>query len=278
MKQPMGASPFRPTPWLWSPTGITASWLGHSSVLINFYGLTILTDPVLSRRIGISLGKMTLGAKRMVAPALRTTELPFIELVLISHAHMDHLHLGTLNRFPATTRVVTARATRDLFSGSRMKEIHELDWGDRITLTTHQGKITIEAFEVKHWGARWKTDTHRGYNGYILERNNKKILFGGDTGFCEHFKKLKEKGPFELAVMPIGSYKPGETSHCTPEEAVEMANDAGAHFVLPIHHQTFNLGKDGKECPLEPIERLRRALPSERIACGEIGQTWRCGA
>ena len=271
MKTPMAPPAYRPAPLYWNPNTITASWLGHASVLINFYGLNLITDPVLSRRIGISVGRATLGYKRLIDSPLRVRELPPIELILISHAHLDHLHTGTLQRFPATTRVVTAKNTRDLFSGTRMKEIHELAWGERTTLTTHHGEISIEAFEVHHWGARWKSDTHRGYNGYILERNNKKILFGGDTGLCESFKKLKEKGPFELAVMPIGSYKPGETSHCTPEEAISMANDAGAKCILPIHHQTFNLGK---ESPLEPIQRFRQALTPERAVCCDIGQTW----
>src|ERR1041385_8451634 len=262
----------QPTPAQWSASSVTAAWLGHASVLINFYGLFIVTDPVLSRRIGASFGKRTFGPKRLIAPALTVEQLPPIDLILLSHAHMDHFHVATLAQFPATTSVVTAWHTKDLLSGTRLKDIHELRWGERITLTARHGDITVEAFQVAHWGARWRHDKHRGFNGYILERNGKKLLFGGDTAFCPHFKKLKSKGPFDLAVMPIGSYKTGEFCwHCTPEEAIQMANDAGANYILPIHHMTFNFGKESQ---LEPIQRFEKALEKERIALREVGETF----
>ena len=261
-----------PTPLQWSTSAVTAAWLGHASVLINFHGLHIVTDPVLTRRIGATLGRRTFGPKRLIAPALTVDELPPIDLILLSHAHLDHLHLATLAKFPATTRVVTASNTADLLTGTKLKDVHELKWGERITFNTRHGDISIEAFEVAHWGARWRHDKHRGFNGYILERNNRKLLFGGDTAYCPHFKKLKSKGPFDLAVMPIGSYKTGEFCwHCTPEEAIEMANDAGAQYILPIHHMTFNFGKD---IQTEPIQRFERALAPERIGWREVGETF----
>jgi L-ascorbate metabolism protein UlaG (beta-lactamase superfamily) len=263
----------QPRPAQWCSSSVTAAWLGHASVLINFFGLNIVTDPVLTRRIGATFGKRTFGPKRLIAPALTVDQLPPIDLILLSHAHMDHLHIATLAKFPATTRVVTAWDTKDLLTGTKLKDVHELRWGERASFTTHHGDIAIEAFEVAHWGARWRHDKHRGYNGYILERNGKKLLFGGDTGYCPHFKKLKSKGPFDLAVMPIGSYKAGEFCwHCTPEEAIEMANDAGANFILPIHHMTFNFGKDIQN---EPIERFKRALDAKRIGWHEVGETFK---
>ena len=261
-----------PTPSQWSAATVTAAWLGHASVLINFHGLCIVTDPVLSRRIGATLGKRTFGPKRLIAPALTVDQLPPIDVILLSHAHLDHFHVATLAQFPATTCVVTAWNTADLLAGTKLKNVHELKWGERLTFSTRHGDVTIEAFEVAHWGARWRHDRHRGFNGYILERNNRKLLFGGDTAFCSHFKKLKEKGPFDLAVMPIGSYKAGESCwHCTPEEAIEMANDAGAQYILPIHHMTFNFGKD---IQMEPIQRFERALAVERIGWREVGETF----
>ena len=263
---------FLPNPSLWSSSAVTAAWLGHASVLINFYGMHIVTDPVLTRRIGATFGKRTFGPKRLIAPALTVEQLPLIDLILLSHAHMDHLHIATLAKFPATTRVVTAWHTKDLLTGTKLKDVHELRWGERVTFSTQHGDIGIEAFEVAHWGARWRHDHHRGFNGYILERNNKKLLFGGDTAYCPLFKKLKSKGPFDLAVMPIGSYKAGEFCwHCTPEEAIEMANDAGANYILPIHHMTFNFGKDIQN---EPIQRFQRALAAERVGWREVGETF----
>src|SRR5262245_664559 len=81
---------YTPVPELWNPNSITAAWLGHSTVLLNFHGMTILTDPALHTRVGADTPLGTIGAKRLVAPALRPHDLPPIDLVLLSHAHMDH--------------------------------------------------------------------------------------------------------------------------------------------------------------------------------------------
>jgi L-ascorbate metabolism protein UlaG (beta-lactamase superfamily) len=131
--------------------------------------------------------------------------------------------------------------------------------------------VEVEAYEVKHWGARWRHDSYRGYNGYILSREGKKIIFGGDTAWSESFRSLRGKGPFDLAIMPIGAYHPWIQSHCTPEEAVRMANDAGAKHFLPVHFKTFAFGREGVA---EPMERLQAAIEPERIGWQDIGQTF----
>lgn len=260
-----------PRPESWSDNALTAAWLGHSTVLLNFYGVNILTDPVLFRRIGADLRVGTVGPKRLVSSALPAHKLPSIDLVLLSHAHMDHMNFPSLRRLPASARVVTARATSDLLRRTHFNAVTELGWGDRTSLNTANGNVDVQAFEVNHWGARWKHDRHRGYNGYIIEREGRKIIFGGDTAMSHTFRPLRSKGPFELAIMPIGSYRPWEHSHCTPEQAVTMANHAGAERFLPIHHKTFVLGKEG---PTEPMQRLEAALERDRIALRDIGQTF----
>ena len=120
---------FTPNPQLWDPSGVTAAWLGHSTVLVNFYGLTILTDPVLGKRVGADTWVGTIGAKRLIAPALRARQLPPIDLVLLSHAHMDHLDPVTLRRLPGAPQTVTAHATADLLCGSPLKTPETLAWG-----------------------------------------------------------------------------------------------------------------------------------------------------
>jgi L-ascorbate metabolism protein UlaG (beta-lactamase superfamily) len=262
---------FKPAPERWDSNAITAAWLGHSTVLVNFYGVNILTDPILADHAGADVLVGTIGPKRLIAPALRPKQLPKIDLVLLSHAHMDHLNSATLRCFPNTTRAVTAHATADLLSDTRLKHPAELAWGDKIKINTSHGEVEVEAFEVRHWGARWRHDSYRGYNGYIVSREGKKIIFGGDTAWTESFRSLRNKGPFELAVMPIGAYQPWIQSHCTPEQAVQMANDAGANHFLPIHFKTFAFGREGIS---EPIERLQAAIEPERIGWQDIGQTF----
>lgn len=262
---------FKPTPELWDPNRITAAWLGHSTVLINFYGVNIITDPLLVDHAGADVLFGTIGPKRLVGPALKPKQLPKIDLVLLSHAHMDHLNSRTLRSFPETTRAVTAHATADLLRDTKLKSPAELAWGDKIKVNTSHGEVEVEAFEVKHWGARWRHDSYRGYNGYVVSREGKKIIFGGDTAWSDSFRSLRSKGPFELAIMPIGAYHPWIQSHCTPEQAVQMANDAGAKHFLPIHFKTFAFGREGVG---EPMERLQSSIEAERIGWHDIGQTF----
>ena len=267
------SAPTKPTPGSWVQNDITASWLGHATVLINFFGIHILTDPVLFSRVGANLRLGTLGPKRLIASALKARELPPIDLVLLSHAHLDHFDIPSLRMFGGETQVVTASGTSDLLRRTRLTIAGELGWGGKQTVHTRQGSVKVTAFEVNHWGTRWRRDTHRGYNGYFLEREGKRIVFGGDTALCGNFRELKTMGKVHLAIMPIGAYNPWIRSHCNPEEALRMANDAGAQFILPIHHQTFKLGRE----PLaEPIERLEEALASEpdRLALRGVGETF----
>ncbi len=266
----------KPSPKTWSENGITMAWLGHSTVLINFYGLNILTDPALGTRVGISLGLLgTLGSKRYIAPALRARELPPIDVLLLSHAHMDHMDLPTLRTFPRDTFVVSARETSDLLTSARRRNIHELGWGESATFRNRKGELRVTAFEVKHWGRRWPSEMPRGYNGYVLEREGESLLFAGDTARTELFSQVRARGPFDVALMPIGAYQPWMWNHCTPEQAVDMANVARARYILPIHHQTFRLSDEPMR---EPIERLETALAaeSERLALRNPGETFVC--
>ena len=266
---------FTPTPDLWDPNRITASWLGHSTVLLNFYGLTILTDPVLRKRVGADTVLGTIGAKRLIAPALKTRQLPAIDLVLLSHAHMDHLDPQTLRDLPGKPKAVTAPSTSDLLRDTVLHQPKEIGWGEKTVVQTTQGEVTIQGFEVNHWGARWKVDRYRGYNGYIISRGGKKIIFGGDTAWSESFRTLRAEGPFEMAIMPVGAYAPWVCSHCTPEQAVRMANDAGAKYFLPVHFKTFPFGREGTA---EPVERLDAAIESERIGWRDVGATFQLPA
>ena len=270
-------APATPSPGAWSENDITVSWLGHSTVLINFYGIKILTDPALGNQIGVSLGIGTVGPKRYVAPALKLRDLPRIDVLLLSHAHMDHMDIPTLASFAPETFTITARKTSDVIAGTGLRSITELGWSDHTVFRNAKGDLRIEAFEVKHWGQRWPNDGPRGYNGYVLRREGKSILFAGDTAHTPLFAGLSSNGPFELAVMPIGAYNPWIRNHCTPEEAVDMANAAGARFIVPVHHQTFRLSNEPRT---EPIERFRAALngESERIALDTIGKTFVCPA
>src|SRR5256714_15000075 len=128
----------RPTADTWSNENLTAAWIGHSTVLINFCGVTILTDPVLFPRIGIRLPFLTIGPKRLTEPALTFAELPPIDLVVLSHAHFDHIERRTLKLFPESTLVFTASQTRDLLWRTKFCEVTELGWNESVLLSAHR--------------------------------------------------------------------------------------------------------------------------------------------
>jgi L-ascorbate metabolism protein UlaG (beta-lactamase superfamily) len=266
-KRPVYLSPNVPDVRAWSDKGVHAAWIGHSTVLLRIDGFTILTDPVLSTRIGIGIGPVVLGLKRLVHPAISIKELPAPDLILLSHAHMDHFDLPSLRKLEnQRTTVVTAAGTSDLLRVGKYRSVRELRWNEACQI----GPVRIKAFEVKHWGARMQTDTHRGYNGYLIEAGRYRILFGGDTAFTDTFRAIRSSRPVDFAIMPIGAYDPWIHAHCNPEQALKMANDAGADLVLPVHHQTFKLSDEPLQ---EPIERLLAAAGSDeyRIPIRAIG-------
>ncbi len=270
--RPVHAAKFRPDPAAWRDNGITLAWLGHATVLVNFYGVRILTDPAFFSRIGVDLWMGSLGPKRLVSCALAPADLPPIDLVLLTHAHFDHFDTPSLASVPGRPQAVLARDTSDLLPARRFSGVKELRWGERVSIRTPRGDVSVECVEVRHWGARVRSDTHRGYGGYFVEREGRKLLFGGDTADTPLFSGLRAKGPFAAAILPVGAYDPWIRSHCTPEQAVAMADAAGARLFVPIHHRTFKLSNEPE---LDPIHRTEAALAKEagRIALKDVGET-----
>lgn len=255
----------RPRPLLWPDTGVHAAWIGHSTVLLKIDGFTVITDPVFGRRAGLHLGPVTVGIRRLADPALLLTELPHIDLILLSHAHMDHFDIATLRALEHPyTHVVTARSTSDLLRVRRYATVREVGWGEKVRV----GPVEITGLRVRHWGARIRTDVHRGYNGYLIESGRRRIVFGGDTADTREFRVVRSSRAVDLAIMPIGAYNPYLHAHCTPEQARRMGDEAGAHRFLPVHHKTFRLGREPMN---EPIERFLASAGEDRVVTQSIG-------
>jgi L-ascorbate metabolism protein UlaG (beta-lactamase superfamily) len=265
---PIAQAPHRPEPANWPADRATVAWLGHATVLGNFFGTWFLTDPALEARIGLGRGFAKFGPRRLIAPALTPPELPRLDLLLLSHAHMDHTDLGTLRALPRNIHVVVQPGNRDLVR--RFDRVDELAWGERLAVDG----IEIESVGVRHWGARMITDRHRGYGGYVLRKAGRTIVFAGDTAYTDTLADAGRPGPVDLAILPIGAYDPWISNHASPEEAWRMAVAMHARHVLPIHHSTFRLSRE----PVgEPIARLVAAAgPANRgrIALTEVGESW----
>lgn len=296
-----------------------AMWIGHATMLLRVGGLNILTDPVLGERIGVNIGprqlgltpralrsvglaglgerSITFGLSRLVDPAIGIDDLPPIDLILLSHAHFDHLDrpsLAALAAGPARhATVITARKTAGLIPRARARRrapgfarIIELEWNDafefegRAAHDDHASptlKLRIRAVRPRHWGARTAVDHHRACNAYAIESRGHRVLFGGDTAHTEAFKDV---GPCDLAVLGIGAYEPWTEAHATPEEAWSMFQDVRSGFanglLAPMHHSTFRLGDEPAG---EPMQRLLAAAGHRDdrpapVVCRSIGDLW----
>ncbi|MBL8759979.1 MAG: MBL fold metallo-hydrolase [Phycisphaerae bacterium] len=226
--------------------------------------MTILTDPVFSERIGMSLGPWTFGLRRHApSPVL---ELPPIDLILISHSHFDHLDRPTLRRLvDRHTRVITAANTRRLIP-SGFGEVIELAW-DR---AANINGLRIAAMKPKHWGARTAWDRHRGYNSYVIEGPRAQVLFAGDTAYTDAFKGVRS----DLAIFGIGAYDPWIANHANPEQVWDMFQQMPGEFLLPIHHSTFEMSDEPAH---EPMDRLVKAAGSDaaRIVGRAMASQWK---
>lgn len=267
----------------------SVAWLGHASVLFRHGGLTILTDPVFSERIGPRVMGRVLGPSRLAAAPLRPEDLPPIDLILISHAHFDHLDRPTLRAIASPrTVVVTAKGTRRLIPRG-FGPVFELDWGERRALPapgriahSEAGGVEIRALRPVHWGARRGVDRRRGYCSYLVSADGPgragggDVLFAGDTADTDEFEGLGRGAQLRLGIFGIGSYDPWEHMHATPEQAWRMFEGTGAAHLLPVHHSTFQLGDEPEGAAME---RLIAAAGEGRSRIIEVrpGELWTQG-
>lgn len=265
LSQPLSFSP----PAAASEALLAASWLGHASVLIRVGGQWILTDPVFSHRIGIAVGPLTLGLGRLLPPP-DPASLPRPDLILLSHAHFDHLDKPTLRALASPhTRVITAAGTGRLVPRG-FAQVDELPWTRELTA----GPLHLRAMQPRHWGARTAIDSHRGYNSYVIDAPQRRVLFAGDTAMSDCFAPLaNEQKPIDLAIFGIGAYDPWIHNHASPEQAWEMYRQSGARHLMPMHHSTFKLSEEPRE---EPLQRLLRAAHNaQHLLVGiEPGTMW----
>jgi L-ascorbate metabolism protein UlaG (beta-lactamase superfamily) len=245
---------------------LAAAWLGHAGVLARLGEANVLVDPVLSNRIGFRVGRRTMGPRRLTQAPVAAEDLPRIDVLLITHAHFDHLDRPTLRRLASShTVVVTARRTRRLVPRG-FGAVVEIGPGQAMTVRG----LRIVAIHSAHWGARRLVDWRRGHNSYLVQSPSGHLLFAGDTGFTDAFVDL---GPIDLAVFGIGNYDPWEYMHATPEQAWSMFRGTGASRLLPVHHSTFQLSDEPVE---EPMRRLLKAAEGheERILRLDPGELW----
>lgn len=262
----------RPEPKQWGDDGLYITWIGHSTLLIRMNGYNILTDPVFGHRVGVHLPFVTIGAKRHVAPALSPGDLPKIDLLLLSHGHMDHFDPPSLRQvIGPQTEVVTAQGTSHLIRRFRPRRIHELTPGASLELASG---VRIVGQKVRHWGNRYPWNGKMGFLGYIVMKDDWRVFFAGDTAITEDISEVAAYRP-QVTCMPIGAYAPEtfQGAHCTPEQAWDMFQMSRAQYLVPMHHDTFVLSSEPLD---EPLERLKQAASGakEAIVISRHGETF----
>lgn len=236
---------------------LRATWVGHSTVLLQIAGKNVLTDPVWSERASpVSRA----GPRRRRAPGIALDDLPPIDAVILSHDHYDHLDRPTLRTLaqkhhPALVAPLAVGQRLQRYSWSA---IHELDWWQEITLAG----LTVTAVPARHFSGRGLFDRAATlWAGYVISAAAGDVYFAGDTGAGPHLPEIARRFPaLRLALLPIGAFLPRwfmGPVHLSPEDAIEALETLGASAAIAIHHSTFELADDGQD---EAPEALRRLL------------------
>lgn len=230
---------------------IAVTWAGHASWVLRIGGLTVLTDPVWSRKI--------LGTPARLTPVgVRWEDLPAVDAVVISHNHYDHLDAPTLKRLSRDTPLFLPAGLARWARRRSFTDVTELDWWEAAEL----GGVRFDFVPAHHWSKRTLTDTCRSlWGGWVLTApDGRRVYFAGDTGYGYWFEEIgRRHSGIDLALLPIGAYDPRwmlRPVHTDPEEAVRACQDLGARAMAPMHWATFLLSA---EAPLEPLHRVRAA-------------------
>jgi L-ascorbate metabolism protein UlaG (beta-lactamase superfamily) len=243
------------------------SYIGHASWLIQTGGLNILVDPIWSKRASPF---RHLGPRRVNDPGIAFADLPPIDVVLVSHAHYDHLDVATLSRLAAAHRPrVIAPLGNDTIMRRHDAAIaaEAFDWDQRVDLG---GAVAVTLVPTSHWSARNLSDRNMSlWASFVIEVPCGRLYCVADSGYGDGrlFRRARERhGPFRLALLPIGAYEPRwfmRDQHMNPAEAVQAYVDCGAELAVAHHHGTFQLTDEAIDAP---VIALGRALAAAGIA------------
>jgi L-ascorbate metabolism protein UlaG (beta-lactamase superfamily) len=255
-------------PGRWSPGTLTIANLGHSTLLMNFFGVRVISDPSLFERVGLNVGPYTIGPHRLITAPLGPPQLQQLDLILVTHAHMDHLDLNSLRALPKSATVIACTGCASLIRPLGYSDVRELRWGER----TAVDGLTVTAMAANHWGKRWPWGRAYGFNSYVLEKNGVRVLLACDSAITDVFGTLHTNPP-AVAAFSIGAYDPWIWNHANPEQVWTMFMQTGAQYLVPLHWGTFRLSREPIE---EPLRRLIAAAgpESDRIVLRKIGTAW----
>lgn len=244
--------------WLKGPdTGLRATWLGHSTVLIEIDGVRVLTDPVWGPRASPST---LVGPKRFQPVPVALSAMPSIDLVVISHDHYDHLDYPTIRELalmgvPFVTSLGVGAHLEAW--GIPAEHITELDWWQSHTLPGSE--LTVTAAPSQHFSGRGLKDRNATlWSSMVVRTSKHSVFFSGDTGLTTEYATIRERfGPFDLIMLEVGAFHPSWGDiHLGPSNALEALTLLGGGAFLPVHWGTFSLAMHAWDEPAETLVAL----------------------
>lgn len=256
--------------------GLRITWVNHATMLLQADGLNLLTDPIWSERASpVSFA----GPRRHHPPAIVFSDLPPIDVVMISHSHYDHMDFPTLRQLREMhdPLFVVPLGNRDLLAPLGITKLVELDWWQGVELNNG---CQLSAVEVKHWSNRRIFPSDRNLSlwaGFVLETVGGPVYFGGDSGYGGHYRDTFSRfGAMRAAILPIGAYLPRwfmAYQHMGPDEAVLAHADLASQFSLGMHWGAFKLAPEGRFQAAEHLQSLaaRGQIPSGQFIAPTLG-------
>lgn len=243
---------------------VRVTFINHATVLLQFDGLNVITDPVYYDRVG---PVQFAGIKRNRPPGIRFDDLPKIDILLLSHNHWDHLDIGTVQKLCQRDqpKVFCTLGVKQFLEDKGCRNVTEMDWRQSIVVND---STTIHCVPAQHFSGRGLLDRQGTlWAGYVIDSKVAgKLYFAGDSGYGPFFKKIGEQfGALRLALIPIGAFKPKwfmAPVHCSPDQAVQIHQDVRSQQSVAIHFGTFPLADDGER---EPVVVLDSALRAQQI-------------
>ena len=243
-------------------TSLRATWLGHSTVLLEIDGVRVLTDPVFGERVSPVTWA---GPRRFHRPPALVSQLPELDAALVSHDHFDHLDYATV--LELVRRDVPFYTSLGVGAhleawGVAPSRIVELDWWEEATMPG--GRLSFTATPSRHFSGRGTGSNRTAWSSWALRTANHRVFFSGDTGLTPEFETIRERcGPFDLVMLEVGAYHPawGEI-HLGPDKALVAHRMLGGGALLPVHWGTFDLGLHPWD---EPIEKLAHGAASAGV-------------
>jgi len=237
------------------------TFIGHASFFVQIGGQNVIIDPNFARWLFV--------LKRLRKPGVQLRDLPPIDLVLVTHAHFDHLHRPSLRAIVQQARIrratppiiVVPHHVMDLVSDLGFGDVVELDWWN----SYRHRELTVTHVPSRHWGARIIKDSHRGYGGYVLRDGKHSLYHAGDTAYFSGFREIGRRLAPELALLPIGAYNPPSfrNVHANPADATRAFLDLNARWMVPMHYGTFKLSHEPMDEPLQLLEQEAKAAGIE---------------